>query len=108
MRQLFALPCLAAALLLASPATQARVARIVIDKIERLADGSDYEVLRGRAFGVLDPAAPGNAVITDLQLAPRNAAGLVEYTSTFQLSSRWTWPGPAACCGTSWSTAPAS
>ena len=57
MRQLFALPCLAAALLLASPATQARVARIVIDKIERLADGSGYEVLRGRAFGVLDPAA---------------------------------------------------
>jgi hypothetical protein len=86
MRQLFALPFLAAALLLASPATQARVARIVIDKIDRLADGSGYEVLRGRAFGVLDPASPDNAVITDLQLAPRNAAGLVEYTSTFQLS----------------------
>jgi hypothetical protein len=40
MRQLFVLPCLAAALLLASPATQARVARIVIDNIDLLADGS--------------------------------------------------------------------
>ena len=39
-----------------------------------------YEKLRGIAFGELDPADPLNAVITDLDLAPRNAAGKVEYS----------------------------
>jgi hypothetical protein len=81
-----ALSCAAAALLAAALPTQARVARIVVDKAERLADGSGYEVLRGRAFGTLDPAAPGNAIITDLQFAPRNAQGQVEYVTTFSLA----------------------
>ena len=39
-----------------------------------------YEKLRGVAFGELDPSDPLNAVITDLDLAPRNAAGKVEYS----------------------------
>src|SRR4029450_6348454 len=39
-----------------------------------------YEKLRGTAYGELDPADPRNAVITDLQLAPRNARGKVEYS----------------------------
>src|SRR3954468_7388239 len=70
----------------ASVPVQARVARIVVDRVEALADGSGYEMLRGRAFGTLDPADPRNTVITDLQLAPRNAQGLVEYVSTFSLA----------------------
>jgi len=39
----------------------------------------EYEVLRGRAFGELDPADPHNRVIVDIAAAPRNARGRVEY-----------------------------
>jgi hypothetical protein len=37
------------------------------------------------AYGELDPKAPLNAIITDLQLAPRNARGMVKYCATFVL-----------------------
>jgi hypothetical protein len=39
-----------------------------------------YEKLRGAARGELDPNDPRNKVITDIELAPRNAAGMVEYS----------------------------
>lgn len=39
-----------------------------------------YEVLIGRARAVIDPRATPNADIVDLDKAPRNAAGLVEYS----------------------------
>ena len=39
-----------------------------------------YEILIGRARAVIDPRATLNAEIVDLDKAPRNAAGLVEYT----------------------------
>ncbi len=44
-----------------------------------------YEDVRGTAFGELDPRDPKNAVITDIELAPRNGRGLVEYRTTFTL-----------------------
>jgi hypothetical protein len=44
-----------------------------------------YERLVGRAYGELDPNDPKNAVIVDLALAPRNAAGRVEYSHTFYI-----------------------
>jgi len=44
-----------------------------------------YEKLRGKAFGELDPDDVRNAVITDLQLAPRNARGRVEYSIDFYI-----------------------
>src|SRR5437660_3843080 len=44
-----------------------------------------YEKIVGRAFGELDPKDPKNAVIVDLQLAPRNAAGQVEYSFDFYI-----------------------
>jgi hypothetical protein len=50
---------LAVALAAGVSLAHARVARIVVDKVDRPADCSGYEVLRGRAFGTLDPAAPG-------------------------------------------------
>jgi hypothetical protein len=78
--------CFVAAVLAASFPAQARVTRIVVDRTEPLADGSGYEVLRGRAFGALDPGAAGNAIITDLRLAPRNTQGQVEYVTTFSLA----------------------
>lgn len=40
-----------------------------------------YEKLRGVAYGELDPTDPRNAVITDLQLAPVNDRGRVEYAT---------------------------
>ena len=44
-----------------------------------------YERLSGKFYGELDPADPKNALITDIQLAPRNARGKVEYVGTFSL-----------------------
>jgi hypothetical protein len=35
-----------------------------------------------RAFGEVDPADPHDTIITDIQLAPRNARGQVEYVAT--------------------------
>src|SRR3989449_3842941 len=44
-----------------------------------------YEKIVGKAFGELDPKDPKNAVIVDLQLAPRNANGKVEYSFDFYI-----------------------
>lgn len=44
-----------------------------------------YERIVGRVRGELDPRDRRNAVINDLQLAPRNARGMVEYVATFTL-----------------------
>ena len=71
---------------------EAQITRIVIDRarsesptFEGRAFGPNgsvgqYEKLRGKAYGELDPADPRNAVITDLARAPRNARGKVEYS----------------------------
>jgi hypothetical protein len=39
-----------------------------------------YEKIFARAYGELDPSNPRNALITDINLAPRNANGNVEYS----------------------------
>ena len=71
----------------------ARVTRIVIEHRESPAyrgqsfgEAGPYEWLRGRAYGELDPKAPLNAIITDIEFAPRNARGMVEYSATFTLA----------------------
>ncbi len=73
-----------------APPLQARVKKIVIEKKASPAfDGASfgaagqYETLAGKAYGELDPKDPHNAIITDIELAPRNAKGLVEYVTTF-------------------------
>ena len=65
---------------------QAQITRIVITRIESPTfDGvsfgkvGPYEKLRLRAFGEVDPGDPRNRVIADIELAPRNARGMVEY-----------------------------
>ncbi|MSR23111.1 MAG: hypothetical protein EXR92_06185, partial [Gemmatimonadetes bacterium] len=70
----------------------AQITKIVIDqRVSPAFDGASfgdagqYETLTGRAFGELDPNDPRNAIITDIRLAPRNAAGKVEYMATFFL-----------------------
>ena len=44
-----------------------------------------YEILLGTATAVADPSAALNAGIVDLDKAPRNAAGLVEYRFAFDV-----------------------
>jgi hypothetical protein len=58
---------------------------LVVSSIETFADGhafgevGPYVRIRGTVRGALDPASPYNAGIVDLDKAPRNAAGRVEY-----------------------------
>jgi hypothetical protein len=73
-----------------TPPTDARVTRIVIDTKTSPAFGGQsfgaagqYETLAGRAFGELDPQDPHNAIIQDIELAPRTGNGKVEYMATF-------------------------
>jgi hypothetical protein len=60
-----------------------------IDAVEPFAEGrawgeaGAYERVRGVVKGTLDPAASENRCIVDLDKAPRNTAGLVEYDSDF-------------------------
>ena len=44
-----------------------------------------YEQITGIATGEINPADPRNALITDIDLAPRNARGMVEYRTTFTI-----------------------
>jgi hypothetical protein len=72
-------------------ATYAEIAKIVIDRrtpVEAVGiSGSriKYEEIRGRLFGEVDPRRAENAIIQDLEAAPQNARGKVEYISTFTL-----------------------
>ena len=68
---------------------EARVTRIEILKVEPApapaGAAGQYEKITGKAHGQLDPGDPRNALITDIQFAPRNASGKVEYIATFAL-----------------------
>ncbi|UUZ76554.1 hypothetical protein LP414_02380 [Polaromonas sp. P1(28)-13] len=68
---------------------QARITRIVIDETLPLAaaasGGMAYEQIAGRAFGELDPRAPGNAIIQDIELG-KDPDGKVRYVATFVLT----------------------
>ena len=44
-----------------------------------------YEQLDGTVHFAVDPASPANSLITDLELAPRNQAGLVEFSADFRI-----------------------
>ena len=83
---------LAIALLLAAAGeASARVVRIEILWRGAAFDGRSfgavgpYEKIVGRAYGEVDPRDRRNALINDIQLAPRNARGMVEYVATFTL-----------------------
>ncbi len=71
---------------------EAHVTKIVIEQKQSPAyegksfgEAGQYEILSGKAYGELDPKDPHNTIITDLQFAPRNARGMVEYMATFTL-----------------------
>src|SRR5713101_268185 len=60
---------------------EARITRLVLERTETL-ERDGYQKLTGHAYGELDPKLPLNAIITDLEFAPRNARGMVEYAAT--------------------------
>ena len=74
-----------------SGAADARVVRLVVEQRRPLAGGASfgeagqYERLDGRAYFEVDPRDPRNAVIVNLDRAPRNARGMVEFSSTFYI-----------------------
>ena len=74
---------LALSLLLGTAAAHANIVKVEIAKVEPA--GPTHERITGNAYGELDPADPKNAVIADIDLAPRNARGKVEYVTTFTL-----------------------
>lgn len=84
---------LAAALALAA-ATMPAAARIVRLEIVRtepafggqaFGSAGPYQHVTAIAHGELDPADPADGIIQDLALAPRNAAGRVEYATPVEL-----------------------
>jgi Alpha/beta hydrolase domain len=85
-----ALGAIAITVLIAGHA-QARITRIQITKTEPAFGGMSfgtvgpYERLTGKAFGEVDPKAPGNALIQDILLAPKNAKGMVEYVTDIDI-----------------------
>jgi hypothetical protein len=74
--------------MLAPSSSEARVIRFVVEQRRPLADGMSfgtggrYERLDGTAYFEVDPKDPLNAVIVNLDRAPRNARGMVEFSST--------------------------
>jgi alpha/beta hydrolase family protein len=90
----FLVALLCVVILAIAASANAKVKRIVIDrsKSESPAYGGksfgsagQYEKIAGRVYGELDPKDPHNSIVTDLQLAPRNSRGMVEYVATFTL-----------------------
>ncbi len=79
--------CVAGSVLGLSPDADARVTRIVFNAPTYPYGGTvfgtvgTYEQLDGIAYGEVDPADPLNRVIQDIELAPRNTHGMVEYST---------------------------
>ena len=74
-----------------APAAGLGVTRLVIAKRQIAFGGSSfgsagpYEILAGTAYGELDPRAPGNSQIVNLNRAPLNAKGHIEYSVDFMI-----------------------
>src|SRR5713101_1581285 len=77
----------AVSLVLMSP-VEARITRIQITNIESptfagasFGSVGQFEKLTGTAYREVDPHHPVNAIIQDIDLAPQNARGMVEYST---------------------------
>jgi hypothetical protein len=86
--------CTALLGVLAAPAAEARITRVVVDptlsQSPTFGDFSwpgvgQYERIIGTAYGEVDPRNPQNAIIVDIELAPRNTQGMVEYSFDFYI-----------------------
>jgi hypothetical protein len=71
------------------PPSEGRVTRFAVEEGVSFASGMQwgtagaYERLKGTAYMEVDPHDPLNAVIVNLDKAPRNARGMVEFSSPF-------------------------
>jgi len=71
--------------------SEARVVRFVVEQKRPLAEGTSfgsagaYERLDGTAYFEVDPKDPLNAIIVNLDKAPRNARGMVEFSAPFSI-----------------------
>jgi len=81
----------ALALGIVSPAS-ARVTQMTITTVESptfsgasFGSAGQYERIEGKITGEVDPTNPQNAVIVDVELAPRNPNGTVSYSAAFQI-----------------------
>src|SRR5665213_2516592 len=90
----FAIALLGVVIFASARPAGAKVKRIVIDKAKSespayggksFGRAGQYERIVGRAYGEIDPKDPHNIIIQDIQLAPRNSRGMVEYVATFTL-----------------------
>jgi hypothetical protein len=76
---------------LVSAPVSAEVVRIEVQSRADVAGGmafgaaGAYEKLSGRIFFAVDPSLPANRIVADIDKAPRNAAGRVEFSSDFFL-----------------------
>jgi hypothetical protein len=70
---------------------EARITSITINSIAPAYGGvsfgsvGPYQFVTGVANGAVDPRDPRNAVIQDIELAPLDSKGLVEYSTVFQI-----------------------
>ena len=91
MALLAAVPILTAVLALASVGASADVVRIDVEQRDDVAEGASYgnagsyERLAGRIHFAVDPSNPANRIVTDIDFAPANGAGLVEFSADFVL-----------------------
>ena len=80
---------LASVFLFAAGSTHARVVRFEVTHVRTFASGTtfgsvgQYQRLDGTAYFEVDPRDPHNAVIVNLDKAPRNARGNVEFSAPF-------------------------
>src|SRR5437667_12758672 len=74
--------------LVAAPLS-AEVVRIEVQSRSDLAGGQPfgaagpYEKIAGKIFFAVDPAVPANRIVADIDKAPRNSAGKVEFSADF-------------------------
>jgi hypothetical protein len=80
-----------AVLLLAASPLSAEVVRVDVQGRSEVAGGQafgaagSYEKLSGKIFFAIDPALAANRIVADIDKAPRNAAGKVEFAADFFL-----------------------
>ena len=85
---------LAAGMAIAAPAAEARLTRVEIDATRSQSPTfggyawpgvGQYEKIVGKAYGEVNPHDRQNRIIVDIELAPRNARGNVEYAFDFYI-----------------------
>jgi hypothetical protein len=78
----------AATALVAATGAAAKIVRLEVTTVESptfegtaFGDAGQYEKLVGIAYGAVDPTDPLNGIIADIEFAPTNADGMVEYAA---------------------------